>query len=404
MTEFLEVYLGDRRVGSLALLPAGGSFFAFEAEYLNDPAPPVLSQSFFRPSGEIVPESKIARNALPPFFSNLLPEGPMREYLARQGGLKPTQEYRLLALLGRDLPGAVRIVPATEPPASTASAEEDGAPARSDKPYRFSLAGVQLKFSAVAGPRGGLTVPASGVGGDWIVKLPSFRYPHVPENERAIMRLAGEIGIPVPETRLIDPSSVAGLPDMGVLADAKALAVRRFDRRADGTRIHMEDFAQVYGVAPSRKYEGVSFANIARMVWTLCGEAGMVDFVRRLAFTILTGNGDMHLKNWSLLYEDGRSAALAPAYDLLSTVPYIPGDSLALSLSGTKNMAEIGLAHFAQLAEEAELPERLTLRTVKETTEATLAAWEAGKKDSGLPPDVAERIDAHMANLALTRG
>jgi len=59
--------------------------------------------------------------------------------------------------------------------------------------------------------------------------------------------------------------------------------------------------------APSKKYESVSFANITGMVWQLTGEVGLTDFIRRLTFTILTGNGDMHLKNWSFIYKDGHS-------------------------------------------------------------------------------------------------
>src|SRR5262249_33699679 len=148
----------------------------------------------------------------------------------------------------------------------------------------------------------------------------------VPENEFAMMHLAGEIGIPVPETQLIPLDRIGGLPDMGVLAGSQALAVKRFDRTANGKRIHIEDFAQVYNIYPEQKYEGVSYANIAGMVWKLTGETGLTDFIRRLTFSIITGNGDMHLKNWSFLYADGRTPSLAPAYDLVSTIPYLPAD------------------------------------------------------------------------------
>ena len=69
----------------------------------------------------------------------------------------------------------------------------------------------------------------------------------------------------------------------------------------------------------------------------------MPEFVRRLVFSVLIGNGDMHLKNWSLLYPDGRTPLLSPAYDFVSTVPYIPGDSLALSFGGAKSLDGIGI-------------------------------------------------------------
>jgi serine/threonine-protein kinase HipA len=66
----------------------------------------------------------------------------------------------------------------------------------------------------------------------------------------------------------------------------------------------------------------------------------------------------MHLKNWSLLYPDGRTPTLSPAYDLVSTVPYLPGDRLALNLAGTKEFAEVTLARFGRLAERAHLRAR----------------------------------------------
>ena len=62
-----------------------------------------------------------------------------------------------------------------------------------------------------------------------------------------------------------------------------------------------------------------------------------LEFVRRLALAALTGNGDMHLKNWSLIYRGaGDKPDLAPVYDVLSTIPYIPADDMALSLAGKR--------------------------------------------------------------------
>ncbi|MBA4369385.1 MAG: hypothetical protein C0403_17305 [Desulfobacterium sp.] len=75
------------------------------------------------------------------------------------------------------------------------------------------MAGIQLKFSAVQEATGGLTIPAQGSGGSWIVKLPSTSFDAVPENEFAMMRLAGMIGMNVPEIRLIPIHNISGLPD-----------------------------------------------------------------------------------------------------------------------------------------------------------------------------------------------
>ena len=203
-------------------------------------------------------------------------------------------------------------------------------------PLRFSLAGVQLKFSAVMEATGGLTVPADGIGGSWIVKLPSARFPAVPQNEFVTMGLARRIGIPVPRTRLVPVHEIVGLPDDVAAVGDLAFAVERFDRGPGRSRIHMEDFAQVFGLYPERKYGRRSCAGIASVLSAEAGPEAVEDFVRRLAFSVLTGNADMHLKNWSLVYADGVTPSLSPAYDLLSTIPYLPNDRFALTFGGTK--------------------------------------------------------------------
>ena len=400
MTNLLRVSLNDKTIGTLTQLRSGGIFFAFDEDYLSDASRPVLSQSFFRPSGEMIPESKITSGRLPAFFSNLLPEGHMRDYLAQRGGIKSSQEFRLIELLGQDLPGAVIIAPMDGTPADRSHTHEPDV-ANGEPPYRFSLAGVQLKFSAIAERRGGLAIPANGIGGDWIIKLPAQNYPHVPENEYAMMSLAARIGIPVPEIRLVPLADIGGLPEMGVMMGKQALAVRRFDRPAKDLRVHFEDFAQVYDIFPDKKYEGVSFANIAGMIWTLTGEEGLVDFIRRLTFTILIGNGDMHLKNWSFIYKDGKTPSLSPAYDMLSTVPYIPHDGLALKLADTKDMCAIEMGHFKKLASKAQVPEHLVLQTVRDTVEATHIAWVEARKHSGLSQEICDLIQKHMDGVEL---
>jgi HipA-like protein len=93
----------------------------------------------------------------------------------------------------------------------------------------------------------GLTVPIAGIGGDWIVKLPSPRFDAVPENEYAMMTLAQAVGLDVPEVRLVPTKDIAGLPPDLPDAFGQSLAVRRFDRPHPGERVHIEDFAQVFG-------------------------------------------------------------------------------------------------------------------------------------------------------------
>ncbi|MGE0269627.1 MAG: type II toxin-antitoxin system HipA family toxin [Candidatus Omnitrophota bacterium] len=402
MKGVLEIFLNDRRVGVLTLLPDGRILFSFDESYAEDPARPVLSQSYYASDGELLISTKAYSGKAPPFFSNLLPEGYLREYLAERGAIKPTNEFHLLYLLGEDLPGAVIAKPAEGFSLPLKKEEEQQSEIREpEQPLRFSLAGVQLKFSALMARDGGLTIPATGTGGDWIVKLPSPAYDNIPENEFAMMHMAAEIGIPVPEIKLVPLSGIAGLPDFGKLRGTQALAVKRFDRTDDGKRIHIEDFAQVYSIFPEKKYEGVSFTNIAGMIWTLTGENVLRDFIRRLAYTILTGNGDMHLKNWSFIYRDGRTPELSPAYDMVSTVPYIPNDRLALTFVDTKDMRQCDLQLFEKLAEKAGLPKKLVLDAARETAEKAREAWKKNKAHYALPSDIEKIVDEHMKEVAL---
>ncbi|MGH2345934.1 MAG: type II toxin-antitoxin system HipA family toxin [Chloroflexota bacterium] len=399
MSARLDVFLGVHRVGAITLLQSDLALFVFDDTYVADPARPVLSQSYITASGALRQETRPTRTKLPPWFSNLLPEGRLREYLARRGGVNPTREFQLLRLLGEDLPGAVRIATDAEERRESAEPSSQTQPA-ADAPLRFSLAGVQLKFSALLNRHGGLTIPASGLGGDWIIKLPSPTYPAVPENECTMLTLAGAVGIEVPEHRLVPLDTIEGLPELGPFAGKKALAVRRFDRGEAG-RVHMEDLAQVFGVFPDDKYQKVGLARIATTIGMVIGQQAAQDFVARLAFIVLTGNGDMHLKNWSLLYPDTRTARLAPAYDLVSTVPYMLGDSMALNFLGERSFAAITHDRFRRFALKAALSEHETLVTVARIADAVRAAWPEHRGGSELPSEIADRIERHMRAMPL---
>jgi serine/threonine-protein kinase HipA len=291
--------------------------------------------------------------------------------------VKPRREFFLLAVLGEDLPGALTVSPVNQLQESIAPEGRRDQDERTPGPvFRFSLAGIQLKFSALMEASGGLTIPAGGKGGSWVVKLPSGRFAAVPENEYTMMSLARETGIKVPPIELVNLSDIRGLPADAGTMEGKALAVQRFDRSARGENTHMEDFAQVFGVYPEEKYHQHSYANIASVLWAETGEVGTYEFLRRLVFSVLIGNADMHLKNWSLLYPDRRMPVLSPAYDLVSTVPYIPGDELALSFGGSRSLSEITRDQVRRFADAARLPASPLWKIVADTTDRTVAAWE----------------------------
>jgi serine/threonine-protein kinase HipA len=122
------------------------------------------------------------------------------------------------------------------------------------------------------------------------------------------------------------------------------------------------------GAYPSRKYEGAAYHDIASALAVAVSPAAALEFVRRLALTVVTGNGDMHLKNWSIIYPgDGNGPALAPIYDMLSTVPHTPADSMALSLGGERSFRALTAPRWKVFANRARLPEPAVLRVVVET-------------------------------------
>jgi serine/threonine-protein kinase HipA len=402
----LAVNLGGRQIGVINRLAGDRQIFSFEQDYIDDPSRPTLSLSFKGRMGGLVTALRPVTARVPPFFSNLLPEGHLRTYLAEQAGVKPEREFFLLAALGEDLAGAVKIRPleAGERHDDEHEKDQENEERGEDTVLRFSLAGVQLKFSAVIESSGGLTIPAHGVGGSWIVKLPSSQYPAVPENEYVMLELARAVGVTVPAIKLISIEEVQGLPKDAAKVvtrmGGKALAVERFDRAPGGQRIHMEDFAQVFGVFPNEKYERHSYANIAAVLWAESGQESTFEFVRRLAFSVLIGNADMHLKNWSLLYPDGRTPVLSPAYDFVATLPYIPGDKLALSFGGGRSLSEITLDQVRRFADTAGLPMKPVWDIVLETVESTADAWRTLPMKELLAEDMHNVIDEQIRTVA----
>ena len=397
----LDVSLQGRPVGTITHLPGDQTLFAFDAAYIEDENRPTLSLSFKDVYGGLLTGFRPVPTRVPPFFSNLLPEGPLRRYLAGRAGIKEVREFPLLGILGGDLPGAVLV--------RSADGEDwpDGDGHRQDDveahAMRFSLAGVQLKFSAVMEARGGLTIPATGAGGDWIIKLPSATYAGVPENEFSMMELARHVGIDVPEVKLVSMQGIGGLPVGTGELGGDAFAIRRFDRGADGARTHMEDFAQIFSVFPERKYERANYRNLAEVIWTEIGAPGVTEFVRRLVFNALIGNADMHLKNWSLIYPDGRTPALAPAYDFVSTIAYIEDDKMALNLApaNTKRFADLDLEAFRRFANKVGAPQKIITDAVDETRTRFDEAWNAEKGALPLSRGVIGTIEKHRATLKM---
>lgn len=383
----LRIKLGNRLVGTITNVVTDKNIFVFDPGYVEDEQRPVLSLSNYDIERKLITRPRDVQRRLPPFFSNLLPErdGVLRDYLAQRAGISPEREFSLLWLVGADLPGAVIAEDSEGQPLPPAEEKSETREANKQEVLRFSLAGVQLKFSAIG--RGGkqLRIPVQGRDGQWIVKLPSPRFPNVPENEFAMMTLAKEVGIDVPEFGLIPVSAIENLPAEFAEEKMNAYFIRRFDRGPDGERIHAEDFNQIYGQYPEKKCEQHGYTGMAKDIWALLGGKGLSEFIRRLIFNAAIGNADMHLKNWSLLYRDGRTPTLAPGYDYVSTMRYLPERGLGLPLARTKDVSRLDDELLEKASMQAGVPRGLVKDVAHETARSFVQAWSQHK--AGLPID-----------------
>ncbi|WP_159624162.1 type II toxin-antitoxin system HipA family toxin [Actinomyces sp. zg296] len=392
--EIYAVALHGERVGVLRRRDAFTTF-VMDADYWDQPGRSVLGQ-WFEEHRRARPQ---ARNSLPAWFSNLLPEGRLRDLIAGEQGVSAYAEIDLLSRIGGDLPGAVVI--SLEDVAELESGFEEmprgEAPALAVVgPKRASLAGMALKFSVRRkGDR--LAIPVHGEDGDWILKTPDPQYPGLPANEHATMRLAGQVGIDVPQTALWDRSSIEDLgPGAWPTEESRAYAVRRFDRSEQG-RVHIEDFAQVlgkHGIGNLKYRSDVRWTAV--IAYRGHDRASLRELVRRTVFNLLAGNEDAHLKNWSLIYPDRRTARLSPAYDLVCTAPYLPdpeNPTLALPFFGESSFNDVTRGLFARLQKELRVGDEDVLDVVDETVERFREAWAAGPD---LPDAAAAWIAAHL--------
>jgi serine/threonine-protein kinase HipA len=395
----LDVFLNDTHVGTIVRTPGDFNAFSFAEPYRATGGLPVLSLSFRSATGGLRKDPKPLAGVLPAFFANLLPEDKLRDAMEKHHAddVRRGNDFDLLAALGADLPGAVRVVPSD----GVVSPPQDRAQER--RKARFSLAGVQMKLSVMkaAGKGGGLTLPIDDGQGRYIAKFPSTAFPGVSENEFANLALAEAIGMKVPARELVEKSDFDGIPDeFDTMAEGKVLLVRRFDRSETSTRIHIEDFAQVFGVYPGRKYEGAAYHDIAAALTEAISPQDALEFVRRLALAVVTGNGDMHLKNWSLIYRgDGHTPAIAPIYDVLSTVPYIPADKMALTLGGERSFKAMTVDRWQSFAGRARLPVPAVLKAMEETVERVNECWWGLPERNTVPALVLQRIDEHIRTM-----
>ena len=245
-----------------------------------------------------------------------------------------------------------------------------------------SLTGVQPKLSLNLSRHEGCSrLTIVGLWGEYIFKPQTESYPQLPETEDLTMHLAEAAKISVV------PHSLIRLADgrLGYIS-------RRIDRTKDGEKIDMEDMCQLTLHPTEYKYKG-SHEQVAKTIIQYSGtpKLDLTNYMQLLLFCFVTGNNDMHLKNFSL-YRPVRDYQLTPAYDLVNVAIANPKDAeeLALTLSGRK--ARLRLDDFLNAAKTMGLEENVVLRLIAGLQKA-LPKWQTLIRDSFLSEEMKNRYE-----------
>ena len=245
-----------------------------------------------------------------------------------------------------------------------------------------SLTGVQPKLSLNLSKHEGCSrLTIVGLWGDYIFKPQTDMYPQLPENEDLTMHLAEAIKIRVVPHSLIR------------LADGKlGYITKRIDRTKNGEKIDMEDMCQLTLHPTEYKYKG-SHEQIAKIIKQHCDmpKLDLTNYMQVLLFCFVTGNNDMHLKNFSL-YRPSNGYQLTPAYDLINVAIANPEDKeeLALSLSGKKS--NLKLDDFLRSATTMGVEENVVLHLI-ENMRKDIPKWKSLIQSSFLSEEMKDRYE-----------
>lgn len=357
-----DVYKGGRLAATL-VRRGSDVVFAYDPDYLSDPASEQVAFTLPRSAEPRVSSG----DAVPPYFAGLMPEGVRLRSVVTATRTSEDDHLTVLLAVGADAIGDIAVVPAGSGPPELAEPAVDPSAAIDldlravferatstdlDELDRAALPGVQPKVSAAM-----MSTPVGTTAGPAILKLePATGYPQLVENEDFFLRMAAACGLDVPEHSMITDR-----------AGRRGLLVRRFDRSVTPEGIRrwpQEDGCQVLDRYPAAKYRVKTESVIARLAACVDSAGGSPALVVRsmielVAFSYLIGNGDLHAKNMSITSPDGGLWSATPAYDLVSTQPYLSwADPMAMTFYGRAN--RLDRAHLTTAAERLGVAPRAT--------------------------------------------
>ncbi|MGH8294265.1 MAG: type II toxin-antitoxin system HipA family toxin [Steroidobacteraceae bacterium] len=327
----LVAWVDGRRAGELTEqhLPSG-SLFSFE--YGPEAAPRDLVSLTMLPSPS---GRRFETSIFPPPFEMILPEGERRMRIEAARKIIRSDDFSLLSYVGANPVNRVRFLTpeagpeARVPEIPTPREIGDCTSGRAlftqlmqDLDLRQGIAGIQPKIlGAPPVPKVSLDLRQYR-GSTHILKSSTAAYPFLAANEYVCLRAFESAGLAVPAVTLS--------------VDGELLLVERFDRLPGGNHLGFEEAAALMGESSASKYQrdyGSLLEALSQFVSPAAEAALRRDLTKALVLNWLLGNGDAHLKNFGLLYRDDADVRLAPFYDCVSTLPYLPNDVPALALS-----------------------------------------------------------------------
>ncbi len=379
MVSLLDVYLNNILAGELRQDDVGQISYIYNEQYLELKGAQFLSQSL--PLRKKPFDFRECRA----FFSGILPEGEIREIIARNLGISQRNDFSMLERIGGDCAGAITFLPSgqklnlIDDEYRTLSTQELGNILRElpnrplmagEKGIRLSLAGAQNKL-AVHKIGEVISIPLGNAPSSYILKPSNKRFKGMVFNEALCMGLAAAIGINIAKV------------EIGSAEGHDYILVERYDRsilpgkNGQYVRLHQEDFCQALGIVTEKKYQqegGPSLKDCFKLIREI-SNMPLIDLQRLLdmvIFNYIVGNHDAHGKNFSLLYEtdeqsDEIKVRLAPFYDIVCT-DYYPelNKHLAMEIGGKYISSAIQPKHFEKFAEDAGLAKRLVKQRVRE--------------------------------------
>lgn len=407
----IEINGTEHMVGTITGNDPMDACFAYDTEYIENIGKPI---SISLPIQEKMFTSVQTKN----FFEGLLPEGFSRRAVATWMHADENDYLTILAKLGRECIGALKIVEETEKKAfaeyrkltsnQIKALAAEGAVKSTEilMESHLSLAGASGKVGLYYDQKEDMWYqPIGDAPSTHIVKQSHVRLDKLVINELLCLKTAKRMGIDTPDCFLVDAGE-------GKEEDI-LFATRRYDRMEESTkiinghlapyRLHQEDFAQALGIPSSGKYEKNSSGYMKRMFE--CIRRYSSDPIKdqlalwdRVIYNYLVGNTDGHVKNFSFLYDkDLGKIRFAPAYDIVSTRIYGLTEEMSFYIGGTNRIDEIDRETFRTAAREVGIGEKMALSRfdhMQEVFENNLRAAAEELYDQGLVEvmDIRDRI------------